>query len=105
MFKKVNELYDSNCILVDKNSGKYKFIFKPKKSMKLVELEFKYVGEDGSVTKAKIKGSKSSTNNITHNTTRIRIENVKEDSLAVVEVEFDIVLLVKWEVNIYEIKG
>lgn len=105
MFKKVNELFASKCILVDKNSGKYKFIFKPKKSMKLVELEFKYVGEDGSVTKAKIKGSKSSTNNITHNTTRIRIENVKEDSLAVVEVEFDIVLLVKWEVNIYEIKG
>lgn len=105
MFKKVNELFISKCILLDKNSGKYKFILKPKKSMKLVELEFKYVGEDGSVTKAKIKGSNSDTNNITHNTSRIHMENVKKDSLAIVEVEFDTVLLVKWEVNIYEIKG
>lgn len=105
MFKKVNELFVSKCILLDKNSGKYKFILKPKKSLKLVELEFKYVGEDGSVAKAKIKGSKSGTNNITQITSRIRMENVKEDSLSVVEVEFDTVLLVKWEVNIYEIKG
>lgn len=73
--------------------------------MKLVEFQFKYVGEDGSVAKAKIKASNSDTNNITHNTSRIRMENVKEDSLAVVEVEFDTVLLVRWEVNIYEIRG
>ena len=105
MFKKVNELFASKCILLDKKSGKYKFILKPKKSMRLVELEFKYVGEDGSVTKAKIKGSNSGTNNITYNTSRIRMENVKKDSLAIVEVEFDTVLLVKWEVNVYEIKG
>ena len=105
MFKKVNELFVSKCILLDKNSGKYKFILKPKKSMQLVELEFKYVGEDGSVAKAKIMGSKSVTNNITHNSSRIRMENLKKDSLAIVEVVFDTVLLVKWEVNIYEIKG
>lgn len=105
MFKKVNELFVSKCILLDKNSGKYKFILKPKISMKLVEFQFKYVGEDGSVAKAKIKASNSDTNNITHNTSRIRMENVKEGSLAVVEVEFDTVLLVRWEVNIYEIRG
>ena len=92
-------------IVLNSDIGKYKFILKPKKSKKLIELKFLYIGEDGTLTKAEIINSTSETNKVITKKSGIQIEDLRKGHLISLEVEFNTNLLIKMEVKIYEVES
>ena len=92
-------------IVLNSDIGKYKFILKPKKSKKLIELKFLYIGEDGTLTKAEIINSTSETNKVITKKSGIQIEDLRKGDLISLEVEFNTNLLIKMEVKIYEVES
>ena len=92
-------------IVLNSEIGKYKFILKPKKFKKLIELKFSYIGEDGTSTEAEIINSTSETNKVITKKSGIQIEDLRKGHLISLEVEFNTNLLIKMEVKIYEVES
>ncbi|MGQ7356244.1 hypothetical protein ACTGZM_04265 [Streptococcus suis] len=97
-------LFSLKIVAKDTSQGKYLLLIKPQKDMKNIELDLKYIGEDGGATKAVILEAQSGTNKVKLHHSNIRVSKMKKDTIASIEVKIETKLLVKMSGVIYEVK-
>ncbi|HLR66908.1 MAG TPA: hypothetical protein VK105_07200 [Virgibacillus sp.] len=93
-------------IEIDSTEGKYRILAFPKKSMKKIKIELKYVGADGKSYNIKLLNAESDTTlpSIINNTT-IQLESIKKNKNFNIDFNTKSNLRMKMEALIYEVKS
>ena len=77
---------------------------KPKKEFKEIDLQFNFVGEDGTITQAIIRELTSQSNMVKKSNTDFRVLDINKDKRVIIDIKVNSNLLMKMEGKINEIK-